>query len=130
VGSYQVQVTWAGQVSAPFTVEIVEAPTGLAPAAAAREQARLATLTARVALLQHDPAAALAALNTALVDQPVHVGLLSTKALAHEAAGARKEALQSAEAALEQVLIGQPTEPVSTWELRNRLRTPTAGGAP
>jgi hypothetical protein len=133
LGTYQVQLTWAGQTAAALAVEIVEAPAGLAPADAAREQARLANLAARAALLQNDSAAALAAVNAALVDQPTHVGLLTSQALAHEAAGDKKAALRSAEAALRQVLVDEPvpTEPVSTMELRNRLlRAAKAGGAP
>ena len=133
LGSYEVKLTWGGQVSSPLAVEIVEAPTGLAPAAAASAQARLASLTARAALLQNDPAAALVALDAALVAQPTHVGLLTAQALAHEAAGSKQDALRSADAALTQVLMSEPapTEPVSTMELRNRLlRATMAGGAP
>jgi hypothetical protein len=133
VGSYEVRLTWGGQAASVLPIEIVEPPTGLAPADAARAQARLASLTARAALLQNDPAAALVALDAALIAQPTHVGLLTTQALSHEAAGSTQEALRSADAALTQLLMSEPapTEPVSTMELRNRLlRTTMAGGAP
>jgi hypothetical protein len=132
LGTYEVQLTWAGQSSPPLAVEIVEAPTGLGPGDAAMAQARLANLTAQAALLQNDAASALAALNAELVAQPTHVWLLTTQSLAYEAAGNKDEALKSAEAALEQVLLDEPDpdEPVTTWELRNRLLPPAAGGAP